>query len=50
MSLVFRQFSTPFPGLIDTVHTQPQLSDLKIALTPSGNELAGRAASAVQWP
>ena len=42
--VVFRQFFTPFPGLIDTVHTRPQLTDLKIALTPSSNGLAGLAA------
>jgi hypothetical protein len=37
----------PFPGLIDTVHTRPQLTDLKIALTISDG-LAGPA-SAIQW-
>jgi hypothetical protein len=39
MSLVSRQFFTPFPGLIDTVHTRTQRTDLKIALTPFSNEL-----------
>ena len=45
MFLDFRQFSTPFPGLIDTVHIRPQLTDLKIALTPSSNELAQTASA-----
>jgi hypothetical protein len=38
----------PFPGLIDTVHTRPQRTDLKFALTPFSNGLVGPA-SAILW-
>lgn len=45
MFLVFRQFFAPVTGLIDTVHTPPQLNALKIAPTPSSNGRPGSASA-----